>query len=144
MNVLSSVLNNKKKNNKIDDDGNQKETVSGCSHSANSEMSNSNSCRLCFSTENEHYLSIFSDIGIEMKMNEIISEHFKCDVNKKKTKTFFFLVELDNVLVFLYTHRSAKWIRCRISCARHAGRQRKPSMSFIKNPKAYKKNFSIQ
>lgn len=104
MNVLSSVLNNKKKKqNKIDDDGNQKETVSGCSHSANSEMSNSNSCRLCFSTENEHYLSIFSDIGIEMKMNEIISEHFKCDVNKKKTKTFFFLSSLI-MFWFSYTH----------------------------------------
>lgn len=45
-------------------------------------MSGSSSCRLCFSSENGHRVNIFSDIGIDMKMSEIISEHFKCDVNK--------------------------------------------------------------
>lgn len=43
-------------------------------------MSNMNSCRLC-ALSNDDYLNIFSEIGIELQMREIISEHFKCDVN---------------------------------------------------------------
>lgn len=41
------------------------------------------SCRLCMSTYhgNDH-INIFSVIGIEMQMSEIISEHFKCEVIK--------------------------------------------------------------
>lgn len=51
-------------------------------------MSESNNCRLCFSAENDQNLNIFSDIGIELRMSEIISEHFKCEVNLKKMFTF--------------------------------------------------------
>lgn len=44
---------------------------------------NNKSCRLCMSTNNgTDYLNIFSVIGIEMRISEILSEHFKCEVNK--------------------------------------------------------------
>lgn len=45
-------------------------------------MADNNSCRLCFSSDIFHQMEIFSNIGIELKMKEIISEHFKCEVNK--------------------------------------------------------------
>lgn len=56
-------------------------------------MLDSNSCRLCFSTNNDHHMNIFSVIGIEMKMSEIISEHFKCEVNKNKYEAIFIHVD---------------------------------------------------
>lgn len=43
-------------------------------------VSNINYCRLCASTNDDH-LNIFSEIGIELQMREIISEHFQYDVN---------------------------------------------------------------
>lgn len=53
------------------------------------EMSYSTCCRLCFSIDNHshNHMNIFSVIGMEMKMNEIICEHFKCEVNQIFTFT---------------------------------------------------------
>lgn len=47
------------------------------------EMAEPNSCRLCFSIGNDQHMNIFSDIGRELKISDIIAEHFKCDVNQK-------------------------------------------------------------
>ncbi|XP_031629987.1 transcription factor grauzone-like [Contarinia nasturtii] len=44
-------------------------------------MSFTNSCRLCLTINNGNHLDIFSVNGMEMKMCEIIAEHFKCEVN---------------------------------------------------------------
>ncbi|XP_031627535.1 zinc finger protein 883-like isoform X2 [Contarinia nasturtii] len=44
-------------------------------------MSITNSCRLCLSINNGNHLDLFSVNGMEMKMCDIIAEHFKCEVN---------------------------------------------------------------
>ncbi|XP_031634974.1 zinc finger protein 91-like [Contarinia nasturtii] len=45
-------------------------------------MSDSYPCRLCFSTDTDRHMNIFSDVGIQLKMSEIIGEHFKCEVSE--------------------------------------------------------------
>lgn len=46
-------------------------------------------CRLCFSTENVQLMNIFSVIGIELNIGEVISKHFKCEVNETISGKFF-------------------------------------------------------
>lgn len=41
----------------------------------------SESCRLCSSANNSSHINIFSGIGIEMMMCDILSEHFKREVS---------------------------------------------------------------
>ncbi|XP_055317607.1 transcription factor grauzone-like [Sitodiplosis mosellana] len=45
-------------------------------------MNREQCCRLCMSPNTDEHLNIFSDIGIEMKLGEIIGEHFKCEVSE--------------------------------------------------------------
>ncbi|XP_055317616.1 zinc finger protein 28-like [Sitodiplosis mosellana] len=45
-------------------------------------MNREQCCRLCMSPNTDEHLNIFSDIGIEMKLGEIISEHFKCEIGE--------------------------------------------------------------
>lgn len=46
------------------------------------------SCRLCFSCDNcDDYLNIFGTTGDGLRINDMISEHFRCDVNKTLTFT---------------------------------------------------------
>lgn len=45
-------------------------------------MTSGRACRLCLSPNESLHLNLFSELGLEMKMCEIIREHFKCEVNK--------------------------------------------------------------
>lgn len=49
-------------------------------------MSLSNVCRLCFSETNGLHMDLFSEIGVEIRMSEIVSEHFKCNVSEREIK----------------------------------------------------------
>lgn len=55
-------------------------------------MATRNVCRLC-SMSGDDYIDIFSEIGINMKLRDIIAEHFKCEVNISE---FFFSLRLKN------------------------------------------------
>lgn len=67
-------------------------------------MSESYPCRLCFATDTDRRMNIFSDVGIQLKMSEIICEHFRCEVNKfiniclyHLTWGFFFFQQISEV-----------------------------------------------
>lgn len=104
------------------------------------------SCRLCLKPSCDLCLDIFSGIGIEKKMVEILSEHFQCDVieiNNQMLKNclHFFFTKLS----FLYDIkiRLPKPIHYRMQCVKCVGQQRKHFMNCIKSPKKYRRNFSI-
>lgn len=87
-------------------------------------VSNINYCRLCAST-NDDPLNIFSEIGIELQMREIISEHFQCDVDYK---TYFlkFITQCHGGFHFFFSflhfnYRLVKPMPYQISFALSAG-----------------------
>ncbi|XP_055317606.1 transcription factor grauzone-like [Sitodiplosis mosellana] len=45
-------------------------------------MNREQCCRLCMSANTDEHLNIFSDIGIEMKLCEIISKYFDCEISE--------------------------------------------------------------
>lgn len=104
-------------------------------------------CRLCSALSINPYLNIFGEIGIEMRMVEILSEHFKCDVNKQ---TLLLLVEncskyfIGMNFSFIFGKiRFLQQIHCRMWCVKCAGQQQKHFMTCINYQKRYKNNFSI-
>lgn len=46
------------------------------------EIISERTCRLCLSQNGSLHLNIFSEMGLAMKMCDIIREHFKCEVIK--------------------------------------------------------------
>lgn len=79
-------------------------------------------CRLCMltsSSEGSSFFDIFSDIGIEMKMIEIIGEHFKCEVSKRFWSTLktnnLFRVNISKIFFFFFRkYRSVSSMHCRM------------------------------
>lgn len=43
-------------------------------------MSIENQCRLCFSCDQGEHMNIFRENDLGMKISDIISDHFKCEV----------------------------------------------------------------
>lgn len=101
-------------------------------------MSKPNACRLCFSTNSTNYMNIFSTIGTELKMSDVISEHFQCDVNKI-TISWWILIFISHNFphtyesFLLHLNRLATMIHCRNLCVKCVGQQPNHFMICITN-----------
>lgn len=101
-------------------------------------MSLNNVCRLCFSSINAEHVNLFSDIGIQLNISDIISEHFKCNVNKSIKSilvpiVYYIRFDLFIVSLFLLNIRSVKLIICQMLCVMNAGQQLIHSISYFES-----------